>query len=132
MTLFLEKRGCDFFKDDRINQLSDVGNYRVGSYNYSIEGKDGINYILEFTNWKRYKYRKTHKRTGKPLKHEIKEIFNENALHIDTEYENENGCFRNCKLENIIYEMNLNFTINDILKAVNLISKDKYTDIKFI
>ena len=44
-TLYLEKRGCNFFKNDEINDFSNVGNYRVGSYDYSIKGKDGKTYI---------------------------------------------------------------------------------------
>ena len=34
--IILEKRGCDFFKNDTIDKISDVGNYRVGIYNKYI------------------------------------------------------------------------------------------------
>ena len=89
-TLYLEKRGGDFYDDERrLNELSDVGNFRVGIYDYSIAAKNGRNYILEFGTYTRYTYRKTHKVTGKPLKHEIREIDIENALHIDTEFKRE-------------------------------------------
>ena len=30
--LYLECRGCYFFKNDLINNISDVGNYRVGAF----------------------------------------------------------------------------------------------------
>ena len=46
--LYLECRGCYFFKNDRINNISDVGNYRVGAYTHRIQAKDGRAYILEF------------------------------------------------------------------------------------
>ena len=131
-TLYLEKRGCDFWKDDKINNISDVGNYRVGSYDYSIKGKDGNNYILEFTNWDRYIYRKTNKRTGEPLKHEVKEILLINALHVDTEFENERGTWANLKLESKLHEKPILYTLENILKVVNEISVDHYDKVEFV
>ena len=128
----LEARGCNFWKDDKINDFSDVGNYRVGVYNYDIKGKDGNNYILSFGRCDHYNYRTTHKRTGKPLKHAIREIIIENGLHIDTQYENERGCWRNCKLESDIYNMHLPYTKAGILKAINYISAIPYDDIEII
>ena len=73
-TLFLEMRGYNFWEDSKEAILSDVGNYRVGSYNNSIIGKDGIAYIVEFEQCDRYTYRKTNKRTGAPLKKEVIEL----------------------------------------------------------
>lgn len=131
-TLYLEKRGCNFWNDDRINNISDVGNYRVGSYDYSIKGKDGNNYILEFTNWDRYIYRKTNKRTGKPLKQEVKEILLLNALHVDTEFKNERGTWGNSKLESKLHEKPMLYTLENILKVVNEISVDHYDKVEFV
>ena len=118
-----------------------MGNFRVGIYDYSIKGKNGRSYILEFGTYTRYTYRKTHKVTGKPLKHEIREIDIENALHIDTEFEREETrefdgkkfmcSYRDLKLEEEIYNMNLHYTLADILKVVNYISAEQYTDIAF-
>ena len=131
-TLYLEKRGCNFWSDDKINNISDVGNYRVGSYDYSIKGKDGNNYVLDFTNWDRYTYRKINKRTGKPLKHEVKEILLLNALHVDTEFENERGTWSNLKLESKLHEKPMLYTLENILKVVNEISIDFYDKIEFV
>lgn len=131
-TLYLEKRGCDFFNGDKINAVSDVGNYRVGSYDYSIKGKDNRDYILEFRSWDRYTYRKTNKRTGKPLLKEVKEVLLLNALNINTQYENENGCFRNCQLEKELLETPMLYTIENILKVVNEISVDHYDKVEFV
>lgn len=138
-TLYLEKRGCDFFKGDRINELSNIGNYRVCThYNdskdcYRIKGKDGKLYFLEFTHWTKYEYRYTHKRTGKELKKPIKELINENALYVNTEYEDEKGLsWRNLKLEEEINNLNLDFTIDGILKVVNYISCEQYDKVEFI
>ena len=135
-TLILEKRGCDFFKNDSINELSDVGNYRVGVYSHSIKGKDGIMYIVEFGGFDKYTYRNTNKRNGQPLKKSVRELVMRNALHIDTEFEKveESGfktSWRNSKLEHEVYEMNLPYTKEGILKAINYISADTYTDIEF-
>ena len=141
-TLYLEKRGGDFYDDERrLNQLSDVGNFRVGIYDYSIKGKNGRNFILEFGTYTRYTYRKTHKVTGKPLKKAIREIELENALHIDTQYEREETreidgkkfmcAYRDLKLEKDINNRKLHYTLADILKVVNYISAEQYTDIAF-
>lgn len=133
--LYLECRGCYFFKGDSINNISDVGNYRVGAYNHRIQAKDGQAYILEFTHYDRKEMRYTNLRTGKPLKHPKYETVLENALHIDTEYEKqeENGYFtsrRNSKLEKYMHDMKIyRFTKADILKAVNAISVKQYDKI---
>lgn len=46
--LYLEKRGCNFWQHDKINEISDVGNYRVCTLSECIRGKDGNIYFLEF------------------------------------------------------------------------------------
>ena len=126
--LYLEKRGCNFFNDEPLKEISDVGNYRVGSYNYSIAGKDGNNYIIEFTRCQKRRF--TNKRTGKPLKKYIVE--HDHKLYMSTQYENDSGCWGNVQLDEIIYKLELDYTLKDILAAVNLISKDEYTSIEFI
>lgn len=133
-TLYLEKRGCDYKGYNRREVLSDVGNYRVGVYDNSIKGKDGKEYTVEFTGYIKYRYRTISKRGGKELKHPVREVVNENALHIDTEYEdkNERLSFRNIKLEREITEMNLDYTLSGILDAVNYISVDQYDRIVFL
>lgn len=129
-TLFLEKRGCDF-KDDRINLLSDVGNYRVCTVN-KIRGKDGKMYFLEITQGDKYIYRKKHKITGRELKKPIKELKKECCLHIGTEFETQDGCFGNIKLDTMIWEIEISYTFEGILQAVNLISAETYDKIEFI
>lgn len=130
--LYLQKRGCDFWEDDIISELSDVGNYRVGAYNYSITGKNGIHYTLDFSHTERYHFRKTNVKTGQLLKKPVKEIINRNALSIDTCFKTKEGSYRDLKLEDQVRELNLNYTLDDILKAVNFISKDRYSKIEFI
>ena len=134
--LFLEARGCYFGAYE--NSGSDVGNYRVGIYNHSIRGKNGINYILEFTRYDKRKMRYTNKRTGEPLKHPVYEIVVKDALHLDTEYEKtEPGfcypcSFRDCKLEKHIHEKNYTYTKENILNVVNEISQKQYTQLVIV
>ena len=131
-TLTLVKMGCDFWHDDRIRQLSDCENYRVETRKNLVKGKDGNEYFLSFGGYDKRRTRYTNKRTGAQLKHPVDEVVLENALHIDTEFENENGSSRNCKLEEYLRSMNLTYTKADILKAVNYISVDNYTAVDIV
>lgn len=136
--LYLECRGCYFFASDPINNLSDVGNYRVGVYKHRIAAKDGRSYILEFGGYDRKEMLYTSPKTGKPLKHPKCEVVLENALHISTEYETLDSkkislAFRNCKLEKEIHDKKeYLFTKSDILKVVNSISKKQYNKIVLV
>ncbi len=131
-TLKLEKRGCDFWKDSKEATLSNVGNYRVGVYNYKIPGKDGRLYIVEFSCFDRYQYRTKSKKSGETLKNPIRELVKECALHIDTQFEEMKpgdkwpSCWRNIDLEKEIYNLNLSFTIEGIETALEYITGHKY------
>ena len=127
-TLFLECRGCYFWEDDKINSVSDVGNYRVCTTDY-LPAKDGNSYFLEFTNYAARRYRTTHKITGKPLKHGKIDILLENALHIETEFTNDRGSWRNCRLEEEIHKTPQLFTLENILKTINKITIKQYEKI---
>lgn len=128
--LFLEMRGCNFTEGSKEAQMSDIGNYRVGSYNNSIISKDGTKYIIEFGRWDRYTYRKHNKRTGAPLKKEVRELVQECALRIDTQYDDEIGLsYRNLELEKTIHNNFYSYTKSDILKAVNSFSAKQYNEI---
>ena len=131
-TLTLVKMGCDFFNGDRINQLSDCENYRIETRKNLVKGKDGNEYFLSFGGYDKRRTRYTNKRTGAQLKRPVDEVVLENALHIDTEFDDENGSWCNCKLESELCEMGLTFTKSDILKAVNYISADNYTEIEIV
>ena len=131
-TLTLVKMGCDFWKGDRINQLSDCENYRIETRTERIKGKDGNEYFLSFGGYDKRRTRYTNKRTGAQLKHPVDEIVLENALHIDTMYENDEGAWRNIRLESELSDMNLTYTKADILKAVNYISVDNYTAVAIV
>ena len=125
--LFLEKMGCDFWKDEP--SQSDIKNYRVRTHGEVIPGKDNKMYFLEFHLWRdRKQVRYTHKITGKPLKHAAFDIINPNGVAIDTEYSNEKGSWRNCTLEADITAKNYSYTKADILTIVNEISTNTSKD----
>lgn len=131
--LYLEKRGCNFFNDDNIKTVSDVGNYRVCTPDECIIGKDGNKYLLEFSNWDKYRYRTENKRTGKPLKNPVRELIMADAVYTDTQYTANNGlCYCNLKLEKKINSVDRLYTLESILQIVNEISKDNYIKIEFI
>lgn len=132
--LYIECRGCYFSASDPINNLSDVGNYRVGVYKHRIAAKDGRSYILEFGSYDRKEILYTSPKTGKPLKHPKYEVVLKNALHVSTEFETqENGytvSWANCELEKEMHDKKeYLFTKADILKAVNDISIKQYSKI---
>ena len=131
--LFLECKGCYFFEGDRINELSDVGNYRVGVYDNKITLADGRQFVLEFGSYDRKEMRYTHKKTGRPLKHPKYELVLENALHIDTEFEDENRLsWRDLKIERAVYEKKLTYTKANILSVVNSLSVKQFERIVMV
>ena len=131
--LYLEKRGCNFFLQDvKTCQLSDVGNYRVGVYDYSIIGKNGRAYVLEFTRYSKTQIRTTHKKTGKPIKFPVTEIVLENALHVGAGFEENGLSWGDIQLEKELSTLDLTFTLSGILAAVNYISEKQYSKIEFL
>lgn len=129
-TLELEKRGCDFWKDEKLE--SDCENFRLCTAD-TIKGKDGRNYFLEFALLRnRGHMRKVSKNGKKILKHPVFEIDIKEGLYFTNQYENNEGCWQDAKINQAIWDLNLSYTKKDILKAVNFISKDKYSSIKFI
>lgn len=130
-TLFLECRGCDFLANDKINELSDMTNYRVLAFN--IMAKNGINYLLEMVSTKKRQCRTTHKKTNKPLKKPIIEILSENSLYIDNEYKKEKFSYRDINFYKTfdLEKYNFEYTKKDVLQAINIISIKQYNNIVF-
>ena len=129
--LLLQKRGCDFWNDEEAQ--SDISNYRVTTPAETIRGKDGNLYFLEFCLWRnKGHYRTTTKNGQRELKKPVFEIDAKNCLCIHTQYETKEGCFANISLEKRINKLNLPYTKQGILEAVNIISKNQYNKIKFI
>ena len=127
--LLLEKRGCDFNKNDSICNFSDLQNYRLVARGWQPKGKKEA-YILSIC--RSYRIRTTHKNNSeKKLKKYVTE--HELELWIETQYENENGSWKNIKLENemykIIYDNDYKFTSNDLLKGLNQYGRYKISHI---
>ena len=119
--LYLEKRGCDFFKDDPINTQSDVGNYRVFM---SVTDRNGVEVCGDLSRGDVYRYK--HKTTGKPLKHRVFE--HSCGVYDDFQYAAEDGRTYRYKLPEGILD-GLRYTLEDILWLVNQLSKDEYTSV---
>ena len=139
-TLYLEKRGCDNY-GDRID--TDITNFRVNAVKYIPIEFEGVRYetFFEFSFWERYAYRTTAKRTGRPLKHPVKELVNRHGLHIDTQYNkpetDRNGkqwfsSWRLCRLEEQVARSNPDYTRADVLKVVNTFAINPFDSVAFI
>lgn len=124
-TLYLEKRGSDFWNNDaEMLENSDCKNYRICGY---IVDKYGRDLFIEFgagTCWRR-----TNKRTGAPLKKMVAE--HRHALRIDTEYSNRAGSWRDLDLEHEVHAAGLEYTTDGILEAVKILTggKIKYNNV---
>lgn len=127
--LYLETRGgaADFGTDLNNHRYTTIENIDL------VFGGKAYNVFFEFSHWTRYFYRTTNKRTGKPLKKAIKELVNNNALHIDTEYSIEKNSFRLAELEKAeIYDKNRNYNRGEILDLINKYSVVKYDKVVII
>lgn len=145
--LYFECRGMD---DNKIP--GDIKNHRVDimeKIDIVFEGKP-YKMFFEFTTGTRFNYRKTHKITGKPLKHVVKECINNNGLWIDTEYETPktsryfdekerkwkeytfHTSHRLSKLDRVAHDENMSFTKLTILKLINRYAIEKFTGVILI
>lgn len=127
--LLLEKRGCDFNKTDNIYNLSDLQNYRLVARGWQPKDKKE-SYILSFTRG--YRIRNTYKNNSeKKLKKYV--IEHDTALRIDTQFDNNEGSWRDINLENkmytTIYDNDYRFTSSDLLKVLNQYGKYKISNI---
>jgi hypothetical protein len=132
--LKLEKRGMDFRADDERVAGSDIGNYRVCTpSDLPVLARDGRVYWLEFTRATKYAYRKTHKITGKPLKHAIRETVTENAAHLSASFTGEDGfTYGDLALWRDAWENARPYTEAGILELVNRFSALRYDAIAFV
>ena len=120
--LYLEKMGMDFPKGEPIRKLSNLKNYRLRFKDVIL--KD------EFV--------KTLRANAIPVisgdlisgRDYTKGITTGTKLFLDTEYQTEEGNFyRPLVVEDYINNHDYEYTKEDVLKAINFISKDKYTKI---
>lgn len=131
MVLKLEKRGCDFWKDSKEEKLSDVGNYRVCTAE-RLTGKNGREYFIEFSGRDRYNYRYFNKKTGEPLKKAVRELVAPCALWVDTEYENDNGAWRDLNIEKAFFAAGPRpYTCSEILRFASDLTGNNYDKIEW-
>lgn len=123
MVLRLEKMGMNN------KELNDVKNHRVRC---EIRNKEGNRTIIDFSKCEIWRMRYTHKKTGKELKHPKKDIIQPIGLYISTYEHTEKGCFGLSEIESSVWNMGLEYTLANILKVANLISKDQYNSIELI
>ncbi len=124
--LDLERRGCEFDSHTEIGLFhdSDVGNHRLTTPGYTIHGKDGNDYYLEFGH---YNLRHYNAASGR-----YKTIM-ENALWIDTAYYDADGhCHNNLELEKELRQNPVKYTQENILKLVNEIVADSFDAIRYV
>ena len=124
MTLQLERRGCDFFKGDPINEHSDVGNYRVF---VKFIDKNGIEVCGDFSRCPVYRYH--HKITGKPLKH--RKFEHDYGIYAGLQYTDENNMCWGYKFPEGILS-GLYYTKQNILNVVNQLSNIHYDSVEVI
>lgn len=128
--LMFERRGCEFFKGETSD--SDIKNYRLTTPGQIVPGKDGNMYCFEFGQYDRYHHRTTNKRTGAKLKKPVDELVMKNAMHIDSQFSNERGSWRNLQLETEFYKTPRKYTAQNILDYVNSVSSVHYDAILYV
>jgi hypothetical protein len=123
--LYLEKMGNDFPIGEPIRKLSDLGNYRLRFKDVVL--KDELANML--------------RENAIPVisgdlisgRDYTKGTVNSTKLFLDTEYQTEEGNFyRPLTIESIISMNDYEYTKEDVLKVINLISKEKYTKIEIL
>ena len=131
--LKLEKRGCDFNAHDDAVRFSDIGNYRVCTSGYTVRAKNGKDYFLEFTTGTKYRTRTENKRTGKPLKHPVREVVASGVAFCDACYEDAEGyCWRDNALWKTAYNEPRPYTEAGILSIVNSFAAEHYDSIEYV
>ena len=120
--LYLEKMGRDFPKGEPIRKLSNLKNYRLRFKDVVLKDE----------------FIKTLRSNAIPVisgdlisgRDYTKGTTTGTKLFLDTEYQTEEGNFyRPLVVEDYINKNDYEYTKEDVLKAINFISKDKYTKI---
>lgn len=132
-TLYLQKRGCDFSPNDERVRSSDVGNYRVNSTGFTVRGKNGRYYAIEVIRADKWNYRRTHKVTGRPLKHTKKELVSNCAAVLTAAcYQDSNGCWNDLEVWRETDKVTRPYTLQGILDLVNSFAAIHYDRICFV
>ena len=129
--LKLKKMGMDFYQDEKLLAISDCGNFRLRAEN--IPAKDGnLISVVDFGRGNKYDfYKKNGERRRTP------KLATEYHLHANASYErlDESGhemCYHYRPIEEEAWNGDYLYRLADILKCVNSISAEPYTDIEII
>lgn len=130
--LNIQKMGMDFYEDKRTAQ-SDCTNFRLRAEN--ITAKDGTVFGVDFSMGVKYAFTdKNGKKLRKPKVITETHLCAE-AWHYKTVVDGAGTwemCYHYRPIEQAAWEGDYSYTIADILKLVNSISRDQYTSINFI
>lgn len=124
-TLYLEKMGMDFSISDDITKISDLNNYRYYAYNIELKSGEKLD-TLEIGHGARYKrYKNSYK------------YIDSFGCWFQTYYKDKDGCCWGLleldkQLNKGNYDKSNIYTKKTILKLVNSISKNQYTNIEYI
>lgn len=124
-TLYLEKMGCDFFVDDDIAKISNLNNYRYYTHNIELKSGEKLD-TLEIGHGARYRLDKNGYK-----------YIDSFGCWFQTYYKDKDGCeWGLLEIDKQLNKGNYNngnlYTKETILKLVNSISKNQYTNIEYI
>lgn len=130
MKLKLEKRGADVRKDyAEIAPNMDVCSCRLTTPG-KIDLKDGRKMFFEITLGNRTLWKTVHHRNGTTSSKKAGSI---PVLCVDTDYERDDGmACRDLKIEKRIWDLNLDYTMENILFVINAYSREYYDEIEFV
>ena len=131
--LKLEKRGMDFSPADEICKASDIGNHRLVTGDFTIPAANGKTYYLEFTHYNKFNYRKTNKRTGKPLARPVRELVAPNVVCTNAFYVDDKGvCWGDLNVWRKSYDAPRPYTMDGILDIVNSFAAQHYDALEIV
>ena len=131
--LKLEKRGMDFLPADEISKVSDIGNHRLVTGDYTVPATNGKTYYIEFQHINKYQTRTKNKRTGKPLARPVRELVASNIVCMSACYEDADGnCWGDTSVWRASYDAPRPYTMAGILDCVNSFAAQPYDAIQLV
>lgn len=129
--LELKKMGMDFYNDANLLAISDCGNFRLRAENI-VDKYGNVISVVDFGRGNKYAFEN---KNGKPYKKP--KLITEYHLHADASYEklDANGyemSYHYQAIEKEAWNGDYLYRLADILKCVNAISAEPYTDIEII
>ena len=127
--LKLKKMGMDFYNDANLLAVSDCGNFRLRAENI-VDKYGNVISVVDFGRGYKYTFEG---KNGKKLR--TPKLITEYHLHADASYFKENdehGWYHYQAIEKEAWNGDYLYRLADILKCVNAISAEPYTDIEIV